>query len=402
MLRRRARDIRCLFVAVFASLALSACTADEFAGPQQVTDEDVELLAVLRDLGVQGTVAVTDFLTVDETGTHRGGRSFLLPRTKLEPLRRTLDADPEAAARLSRALAAAEVEDPELLDPANNTRIGDLAGRVSPSRLNGDAPVQSQIQFTNRFISLDDQDKSFVVQTGDVLQTFIVPRRRAGGHYHGGPGIDLEARLPLRVGVMEPATGSFSSGTWPTVWKAPEFAQEVFFDFEVRETSGPNAGDVNIFSSFRPYATRQSGFVRLPPNEALYVRTGGTGSHPEDVNDWGEGDIIVRLQAFAQEYNSATGDRVSINDIALMFGGRFDVGKLNGASLVPCDDAHPELCWGFSHKEHRGSEADIRPVDRNDDARKTRFMELAHFAFESVRIEGSHLHVRDRFSPYGM
>jgi len=391
-----------LFVAAFASLALAACTEDDLAGPPRVTEEDAAVLAVLRDLGVQGTVAVTDFVTVDKTGTHRGGRSFLLPRAKLEPLHRALDADPSAAPRLSRALAAAEVDDPELLDPANNTPIGDLAGRISPSLLRPTDPLQSQIQFQNRFISLDDEGKSFVVQTGDVLQTFLVPRQRAGGHYHGGSGIDKEERLPLRVGVMEPAAGSFSSAIWPTVWKAPEFAQEVFFDFEVRETSGPNAGDVNVFSTFRPYATRQSGFVRLPPNDALYVRTGGTVSHPEDFNDWGEGDIIARLQAFAQEYKAATGDRVSINDIALMFGGRFDVGKPNSASLVPCDDAHPELCWGYSHVEHRGSEADIRPVDRNDLERRRRFVDLADYAFVSFNNEGSHLHVRDRFSPFGM
>lgn len=387
--------------AFIVAVLLVGCSDRSIVTPQEPDEADVALLSELRQLGIRGTVAITDFVIVDGAPPNSTGRSLLLPVAQRQQLRKALQADPEAAGRVGGALAlAAEVEDPEQLDPDNNTPLADLAGRVSPSRLNGPSPVQTQIRFTNRFISLDDSGNSFVVQTGDVLETFINPRAKAGGHYHGGPGIDLEVRKPLRVGVMEPESGSFSAGIWSSVWQAPEFAQEVLFEFKVRETSGPNAGDVNVFSSFNWYATRQSGFVRLPPNDALYVRTGGTTSHPEDFNDWGESDIVARLQQFAMRYNALTQDRVSINDIGLMFGGRFDAGRQVGSSWVPCDASHAGTCWGFSHGEHRGSEADVRPVDRVSASRRQKFLDLAELAFASVHQEASHLHVRDRFSPF--
>lgn len=90
-----------------------------------------------------------------------------------------------------------------------------------------------------------------------------------------------------------------------------------------------------------------------------------------------------------------------MNDIGLLFGGRFDVGQVIDNKLHECNSANEARCWGYSHLEHRGSEADIRLIDRSSASRTRAFDRLVRRHFASVYVHGSHWHVRDAFSPYG-
>lgn len=347
---------------------------------------------------------ISEWTAIDENG-RRSGRSVLVPDA--DRLAATLDEAPEAAGALRAALAPQqEIDDPEAIDPAHNTPTGELAGWVSPSRLNGREPVQSRIQMSNRFIAYDwDNDEPYIVREAEILESRVVARDSSGGHWHGSASDYEEDRslrsLPHRVGRLDPATGRMSGGLWQTTWLAPEFAQEVTFEFRLLEIGGPNDGEENIFHSVQPSATRQIGFVRLPANDAHYARVGGTRAHPEDFNDWGEADIIRRVQNFAREYHEKTGDRTSVNDIALFFGGRFDAGRAVDGNWIECSGADQTVCWRYSHQEHRGSEADIRPIDRDNPQRRTDFAAILRNHFPSVHVEGTHWHVRDAHSPYG-
>lgn len=391
-----------LLVGVIAGVP--ACADRDVAAPESVAGSDLQVLAALAEAGYRGPVVISEWTAIDEDG-RRSGRTVLVPDA--ERVAAALDADPRAAAALRAALTVQqEVTDPEAVDSDHNSPLGAISGRVSPSRLNGPNPIQSRIDFTNRFIGFDfATGQAYIVQEAEILESRVVARDSSGGHWHGASS-DFDTRrrllsLPQRVGRLEPTTGHMTGGTWSNTWFAPEFAQEVNFEYVLREIGGPNDGQEGTFTSILPSATRQSGFVRLPPNDAHYVRTGGTDSHPEAFNDWGEADIIRRIQNFAREYHEKTGDRTSVNDIALFFGGRFDVGRIVNRVLVACSNANEAVCWGFSHEEHRGSEADIRPIDRSSVTRIRTFNVLIRRHFPSVYPEGSHWHVRDALSPYG-
>lgn len=380
--------LRAGWCAPLALLATLACEQEPATAPEIQGEVDRQVVAALHDLGYTGPVILSEWMARDDGPTRRG-TGLLLPPAALERIRWGAETAPEAAARLQALLSVAEATDPEQLDPAHNSRTAELSGYVSPSRLNGRQPFTSRITFTNRFLSYDyTNDAWYIVQEAEILSATPVARDSSGGHWHSSPasgGDRSILSLPARVGRMVPASGSMSGGAWETVWEAPEHAQEVHFEYELREIGGPNDGDQNVFFSIKNSATRQLGLTRLLANDAHYSRTGGKPPHPEDFNDWGEGDLVARIQAFTAHYHRDTGDRAWINDMGLLFGGRFD---------IPSGGY-----WGGAHGEHRGSEADIYPMNM---AHAERFQQLVEAHFPSHIPEKSPIdwHVRDAFSPY--
>lgn len=222
------------------------------------------------------------------------------------------------------------------------------------------------------------------MQNGAIQASKIVARDSAAGHYHG----TVEQRsLPRRVGRLDPETGSISAGNFTNTWYAPEFAQEVNFTYTVQEFGGPNDGQVSDFYSLQPSATRVLGLGRVPAS-ANYDRVGGTGPHPEAFNDWGEAGLIGGVIGMTAAYTRAGGDRSRVNDIALFFGGRFDL-DANWATT------------STSHKEHRlGTEVDMRPYAMTDVRQRARFARLLNLYFASYIFEGDHYHARSAASPY--
>jgi len=69
-------------------------------------------------------------------------------------------------------------------------------------------------------------------------------------------------------------------------------------EFVLREIGGPNDGDTTAFFSLKPFAVRTTGFVRLPSNDTLYLRQGGTTVHPNDFNDWGLDEPVTAITIF--------------------------------------------------------------------------------------------------------
>ncbi|MDX1251918.1 MAG: penicillin-insensitive murein endopeptidase [Gammaproteobacteria bacterium] len=89
------------------------------------------------------------------------------------------------------------------------------------------------------------------------------------------------------------------------------------------------------------------GLTKLPASTAFHITArGGTGTHPEGT--WGTMDAVGRLVLVAKEYFDITGRRLSINDLSLPKGGRFDINNN----------------WIKPHASHRtGTDADINRAD---------------------------------------
>jgi hypothetical protein len=263
--------------------------------------------------------------------------------------------------------------------------------------------AQSLVSYRFSFLSYDPKvDDWYTVQSGTIDRSYIRARDSSSGHWHGSADTN-QLHIPSRVGTLVPATGAFSAGSWQTQWRVPEVSNEVSFAFQVTEIGGPNDGQQDWFYSFVDDADRFTGLQRIPENPARYMRLGGTGVHPEAFNDWGTADIITRIQNVANSYFKKAADLTRVNDIALFYGGRFDIGRTSGSPGVftACGDFSPATCWQFSHFEHRfGTEVDINPEKKADPVYRAKFYALLLAEFITVKVEGDHYHARGAGSPY--
>lgn len=369
---------------------VSACSESRLTAPAPAEMPMNAVLEVLEKAEYHGPIALTDYVATDERGSFRG-QQMLVTRTGREQLRAAFKRNPQLRNDLAVALNALqqqqEVDDPELIDANHNTRTADLGSYVFPSVLNIRQPVQSQITFTNRFYSYDEQnDRWYVVASGTVNSSTVEARDSTGGHYHGA--VQEQRSTRQRVGYMQPSQGSISASSFTNTWFAPEFAQEVNFVYNVTEIGGPNAGETNDFYSLEATATRRTGLSRLPAG-ASHDRVGGTVPHPEAFNDWGDAGLVQGIINFANAYNRQTGDRTRVNDMGLFFGGRFDL------------DANWARTRG-SHAEHRGNEVDNRPYAMTDARKRATYGRLLSLYFATWIFERNppHYHARSASSLY--
>ena len=139
-----------------------------------------------------------------------------------------------------------------------------------------------------------------------------------------------------------------------------------------------------------------------------------TPTHPEALNDYATQEMIDAIVAATNAFYDATarpatpttpsvpGELTRVNDIALMYGGRFDIGRqVNPTTFVRCSDAATANCWQYSHFEHRmGTEVDIRNVNWGDPVRRKKFYDALKDPFPSIKVEGDHYHARTGTSVY--
>lgn len=373
-----------------AALALVAC-ADQprLTSPQPETlhPRERQLLAQLEGIGYSGSVMITQQVAVDSRGEQPASWTISLPERGNDLVRRALaGGDPHAFALRNILEQSTEVTDPEGIDPANNTPTGELTASsvIRPSVLNC-APIgRSRMNMRTALFAYDTRTNQWYrLQEADILETRLVPRANAAGHYHGG--VDEN---PLRVGTVEPTAGRMPNWVWESAWLVPEFSQEITFQNLVTyiPREEPDVTRTDWFYGTSPNASRFTGLARVPPNPAHYDRVGGTAAHPEHLNDWGHPELVQRIQDAARLYHLSTGDRSRINDMSLQYGGRFDIGA----------------GWGGSHREHRFAEVDTRPSNWSERGR-TQFnvaLLAAGFAREKIIVEGDHFHVRANASPY--
>lgn len=393
---------------IACGIILSSCDRPSPAELRVAPERDRDILLSLEHAGYQGPVLVAERTAADERGTGPTTRSLFLPRSGRDRLRAAVRGSAQLDHALTNALSlpasALEAETPDGADPSHNAPAQDLGRVVNPSRLNGRSPVQSLVNYSSVvFYDYDwATDTWFQVPGGEVLETIVEAADSSGGHWHGS-GSETQRRRRDRVGYMKPDKGTFT-GSWSTTWYAPEFSQQVDIRYVVRESGGPNDGQTALFFSYEPDATRLYGLVRLPANDAHYAREGGTAIHPEAFNDWGTPQMIASIQSVAAAYSQATGGqgRTRVNDIALFYGGRFDIGRaIPGQGFARCSDANPAVCWNYSHYEHRyGTEVDINPERNVTAANRARFYRLLATEFASVKVEGDHYHARLAQSPY--
>lgn len=356
------------------------------AGPASFHRE-AQILRSIQAAGYTGPVLLTESTPIDSRGRGQPWWDVALPVAGVRAVRSLAPGSPQAA-RLAVVLQQAEITDPDQLDPGNNTTRAELNSYVLPSVRNtpgGARNVNSRIDKTNSFWSYNpDTDQWYRLNDGQVLDTRIRPRANAAGHYHGG-----DEATEARVGRVEPVTGAISSGVFANVWHAPEFAQEVHFEFRVRWLPpGKTEQEEDWFYSTNPTATRRYGLVRLPAAEQ-YDRVGGTATHPEQFNDWGDAELIARIGRATRAYASSSGDRTRVNDVGLMYGGRFDIGA----------------AWRGSHQEHRGNEVDMRPIRMGEPSFRARFTVALDISFPSWIVEdvgrpNAHYHARSSQSLY--
>ena len=264
----------CLRAALpFVAAAAIACDRDT-TPLAPVNVPDAAIVAQLRGIGYRGPVLIADRAVTDEHGTRPLVRGLFLPRRGLDALRRADAAGTGATAAMRQTLAETALNIvPDDADPAHNSKVADLETVVSPSRSNGANPVQVTVNYNFRFLSYDyATDEWYTVPAGEVLESVLRARDSSAGHWHGSLDT-MQLRLPLRVGQLVPAVGSFT-GTWATTWRVAEVSMELSTRFRVREIGGPNDGQVDWFYSFANDGVRVQGLKQMPANTARYLLVG--------------------------------------------------------------------------------------------------------------------------------
>jgi hypothetical protein len=299
---------------------------------------------------------------------------------------------------------AFETTNPDSLDLTNNSTI-DRGQIYTPPSIVGRITQNIQLQIASQFIDYNPATSSwYTVPGGHVDSAYIEARANSAGHYHGAS--IAERRLDRRVGQFTRNSPDFT-GSLVDFWAVPEVAQEVNTTYWIRLVGGPRDGQTTVFFSLRPYLVRVQGLTRIPSNELIYFRTGGTTEHPEDFNDWATQELVDSLVSAANAYKAATNTIMRVNDASLMFGGKFDIGRRitigSQTTIEDCHDGLPDDCWGGvtkAHSEHRlGTEVDINPQGGHADPLLARFMRIMGQRFQ-LHIEGNHLHARVPSSVY--
>lgn len=392
-----------------AAAAISCDRPPTLTSPDGAVDAAV--IAQLQRVGYRGPALIAERTANDGRGARPMMRSLYLPENGHAALRRADARGAKASDAIRTALQVAATT-PDQADPNHNSPLAQLGTVVAPSRLNGRNPMQHTVNFTMRFISYDfAKDEWYIVPGGEILESVIQARDSSAGHFHGSVDT-MQLRIPIRVGRLVPATGIFSS-SWATQWRVPEVSNEVNMRFRVREIGGPNDGETNWFYGLENDGVRVQGLVRIAANPSRYTLVGGTTTHPEAFNDWGTAGLVANIDAVAEAYYNATsrpatptspavpGDLTRVNDMALFYGGRFDIGRTVNRVFTRCSDAATANCWQYSHYEHRlGTEVDINPESRGTPSRLTRFYRALSAEFPSVIVEGDHYHARTSASPY--
>ena len=395
----------------FLAAAAIACDRPTLSTAPAPAAPSAAVVAELQRIGYRGPALVAERSVTDGQGTRPMARKLFLPDRGIALVRQADAQGHDASKAISSALTVAST--PDNVDAAHNSAPGNLEVIIAPSRRTGRNPVVSTVDFNFQFLSYDyANDRWYIVPGGQVLESVILARDSSGGHWHGSVDT-MQLRLPLRVGTLTPAVGTFT-GSWAAKWRVAEVANEVNIRYKVREIGGPNDGETNWFYGLENDGVRLRGFVRIPENTARYLLEGGTNPHPNDFNDWGTQGLVTAIQNTADAYFRATsraatpttparaGDRTAVNDMSLFYGGRFDVGrKPAGGDFIRCSDAATAVCWQFSHAEHStGTEVDINPETRHTPSETTRFYRALSAEFPSIKIEGDHYHARTASSPY--
>ena len=176
----------------------------------------------------------------------------------------------------------------------------------------------------------------------------------SGAHAHGGSG-DGSVPLAQLGSLTDLATGLSQNGVVTATtdaagrarvqYRAPEFGGLVLLR-AAAEIDGERV------------ETEAEVTVRVPdlqllPRSTEYEKVGGTSNHqgppsfPNDENHWAHPDVLAGLQQIAREWLTLAPSQapLTINDVSLPWGGRFDIAGR----------------WDGSHSTHRvGRDADIR------------------------------------------
>jgi hypothetical protein len=393
------RSLRSLAWAVAGCVLVAGCRDGiPTAGPApQSTARQRAILTALGEAGYHGPVSISERTAQDQQGRHQPFWSFGVPQADVQRVRQALGRSAEAAGSIRRLIGPSP--SPDNADPSYNTPTSALQPgySVGPSILN--RGIQAKITTTTTFYTYDySTDTWYQIPAGDILGIQVQGRDFAGGHHHGY----LPAQDSIRRGYVSPRKGPLAGGAFTSTWYAPEFASEVDMVDSLRYVPrGETNPVVDLFFDFYPSVTRVPGLSQMPEDSAWDL-VGGTASHPQGLNDWGQPGLIGSTMLAAWVYNFWTGDRTRVNDISLFYGGRFDVGLKVGAAFTRCGDASLQVCWGNSHKEHRlGTEVDLRPVNWGSATARADFKTVLYLAgFKSVYVEGDHFHARSPASPY--
>lgn len=403
------RRTRLRFLSLCASVMMASGCERTLTQPDAgVRPPDLQLMqeigTLLRSVGYDGPFAISVSVPVERGRRGTAVQGLLLTRSALDLLK----GHPSIERALLNCCAPAsllEPSHPDSIDPANNTKPSGINIRVLPSTLNrpnGQSTLQTNYTFLN---FKPGTDSVYAVPGGQVLSHRILARIRAAGHYHGDSL--AERTLNRRIGTLLVPDSVFS-GTLLTHWLVPEVAGEMNSEFVLREIGGPNDGDTSAFFSLKPFAIRTTGLVRLPLNDTLYLRVGGTTPHPNDFNDWGLDELVTAITRTATEYKAATGKLTRVNDMSLFYGGKFDIGRTVNNQFNECLSNQPDNCWGgpaaparSSHAEHRhGTEVDINPDFGSTASNRKEFVRILNLHFTQVHVEADHYHGRTTSSPY--
>jgi hypothetical protein len=146
-------------------------------------------------------------------------------------------------------------------------------------------------------------------------------------------------------------------------WAAPIFSG--FHDI-LAYASGGGTGHASIL------VVQDINLVLMAPNTSVYNLVGDKPPHP--VNHYGTGGAVSSLQFILSNFKTQTGLIANVNDLSLVYGGKFDFVVSN--SSFGCWADIVNVC---GHSEHRaGRNADIPFSGLGNQAQRDAFFGLAN------------------------
>ncbi|MEW6282291.1 MAG: FlgD immunoglobulin-like domain containing protein, partial [Candidatus Eremiobacterota bacterium] len=242
------------------------------------------------------------------------------------------------------------------------------------------------------------------------------------GHHHEGPGVRPVGKFLETGGTTFTKTGMGVGETFTLTFVPSEFAGDVNLVASCHDSDTRFGRVVQVrkagLQNFALLHAKNRDFFRVPfvvtrdgvlcvggagpndnePGVPGYVSDpNGTWVGPEpDLPDhpdqhYASPELNQAVFAVARKYQAKTGETLRVNDMALPFGGRFDLG--------PNVDETVSEFWTGHHYEHRGDAADLNSLTYFNTYADTRqgqddlLIQIIDDTGLNVKQEGNHPHV---------
>jgi hypothetical protein len=201
--------------------------------------------------------------------------------------------------------------------------------------------------------------------------TWSVPAQAYSGfHSHNSPGRNPGTLFP-QAGGQTDYTGC-AYGTF----QATDVAGIHVIEAYAHTSSG------TVMDVLYCYVMVHDPYLQVLPNYYVYQKVGVQPEHTEPFN--GTFNTVYRIQQICEQFYEDSGLVAGVNDMSLLWGGRFDLGPGYGGQW-----------WGPPHNEHMwGLNVDFPYQYLGSTTQRARFREIAEQYRAIVVPEDNHFHLR--------